>query len=89
MESLSKRMSKIAALSKDLSTVFNKHRANVSQLSDANRKVKGLQFLLCLPQKLQVSDLEVFHEFFLNHQMFKLKNDFSFFFFTYLLFFVY
>ncbi|KAM3720589.1 Vacuolar protein sorting-associated protein [Dirofilaria immitis] len=53
MESLSKRMGKIATLSKDLSTVFSKHRANVSQLSDANRKVKSLQFLLCLPQKLQ------------------------------------
>ncbi|EFO20600.1 hypothetical protein LOAG_07891 [Loa loa] len=53
MESLSKRMSKIAALSKNLSTAFSKHRTNVSQLSDANKKVKGLQFLLCLPQKLQ------------------------------------
>ncbi|VDP22266.1 unnamed protein product, partial [Onchocerca flexuosa] len=38
MESLSKRMSKIATLSKDLSSAFSKHRANVSQLSDANKK---------------------------------------------------
>uniref|UniRef100_A0A8R1XWD7 Vacuolar protein sorting-associated protein 51 homolog n=1 Tax=Onchocerca volvulus TaxID=6282 RepID=A0A8R1XWD7_ONCVO len=53
MEGLSKRMSKIATLSKDLSSAFSKHRANVSQLSDANKKVKSLQFLLCLPQKLQ------------------------------------
>ncbi|KAL3999002.1 Vps51/Vps67 family protein [Acanthocheilonema viteae] len=53
MENLSKRMGKIATLSKDLSTTFSKHRANVSQLSDANKKVKDLQFLLCLPQKLQ------------------------------------
>lgn len=58
MEGLSKRMSKIATLSKDLSSAFSKHRANVSQLSDANKKVKSLQFLLCLPQKLQVSYLE-------------------------------
>uniref|UniRef100_A0A915Q0E7 Vacuolar protein sorting-associated protein 51 homolog n=1 Tax=Setaria digitata TaxID=48799 RepID=A0A915Q0E7_9BILA len=53
MENLSERMSKIATLSKDLSTAFSKHRANVSQLSDANKKVKSLQFLLSLPQKLQ------------------------------------
>ncbi|CAG9537104.1 unnamed protein product [Cercopithifilaria johnstoni] len=53
MENLSKRMGKIATLSKDLSSVFSKHRANVSQLSDANKKMMGLQFLLCLPQKLQ------------------------------------
>ncbi|VDK82259.1 unnamed protein product [Litomosoides sigmodontis] len=53
MENLSKRMGKIATLSKDLSSAFSKHRANVSELSGANKKVKGLQFLLCLPQKLQ------------------------------------
>lgn len=64
MENLSKRMGKIATLSKDLSAAFSKHRENVSQLSDANKKVKGLQFLLCLPQKLQVSDLKIFLEFF-------------------------
>lgn len=54
MESLATRMSKIASLSKELSSAFGKHRASVSQLAEANRKVKSLQFLLSLPQKLQV-----------------------------------
>ncbi|EJW79011.1 hypothetical protein WUBG_10079, partial [Wuchereria bancrofti] len=43
----------IAALSKDFSAAFSKHRTNVSQLSEANKKVEELQFLLCLPEKLR------------------------------------
>ncbi|VDM15025.1 unnamed protein product [Wuchereria bancrofti] len=53
MEILSKRMGNIAALSKDFSAAFSKHRTNVSQLSEANKKVEELQFLLCLPEKLR------------------------------------
>ncbi|VDO33532.1 unnamed protein product [Brugia timori] len=62
MEILSKRMGKIAALSKDFSAAFSKHRTNVSQLSEANKKVEELQFLLSLPQKLRVSHLEALVE---------------------------
>ena len=57
MEFLCKRMEQISVLSKELCSTFEKRRSNISNLSETNRTLKSLQFMLALPAKLQVSEI--------------------------------
>lgn len=54
MNSLSDKMARISGLSSDLSGIFREHRENVRKLTDASKTVKSLQYVVKLPQKLQV-----------------------------------
>uniref|UniRef100_A0AC35FXQ3 Vacuolar protein sorting-associated protein 51 homolog n=1 Tax=Panagrolaimus sp. PS1159 TaxID=55785 RepID=A0AC35FXQ3_9BILA len=53
MGTLTNKMDKIADLSGSLCNVFDRHRQNVRKLTDASKTVKGLQYIVKLPQRLQ------------------------------------
>uniref|UniRef100_A0A914Y6J0 Vacuolar protein sorting-associated protein 51 homolog n=1 Tax=Panagrolaimus superbus TaxID=310955 RepID=A0A914Y6J0_9BILA len=53
MGNLTNKMDKIADLSGSLCNVFDRHRQNVRKLTDASKTVKGLQYIVKLPQRLQ------------------------------------
>uniref|UniRef100_A0AC34FEP0 Vacuolar protein sorting-associated protein 51 homolog n=1 Tax=Panagrolaimus sp. ES5 TaxID=591445 RepID=A0AC34FEP0_9BILA len=53
MGMLTNKMDKIADLSGSLCNVFDRHRQNVRKLTDASKTVKGLQYIVKLPQRLQ------------------------------------
>ncbi|KAE9556197.1 hypothetical protein FO519_000536 [Halicephalobus sp. NKZ332] len=51
---VSKKMDNVLHLNDSLCDIFVRHRANVKKLNDASKTVKGLQFIVKLPQRLQV-----------------------------------
>uniref|UniRef100_A0A0N5AFM2 Vacuolar protein sorting-associated protein 51 homolog n=1 Tax=Syphacia muris TaxID=451379 RepID=A0A0N5AFM2_9BILA len=53
MESVLKRMEQISELSKNLCSNFETRRTKISDLSETNRTLKTLRFMLRLPAKLQ------------------------------------
>lgn len=62
-------MGRISHLSSELSSKFNQNRNEANKLNESNKIIKSLQFIVSLPQKLRVSQLERGKETiaFINH----------------------
>lgn len=60
MGAITNKMNNITNLSESLCNVFSRHRDKVRKLTDASKTVKGLQFIVKLPQRLKVRNIYKF-----------------------------